>query len=1023
MAEFLIRTPGQPERRVPLGARTIVVGRHESCDVQILEVKASKRHFELAPAPGSTPAAPLWTVTDLQSSNGTLVEEARVLRRLLAPGDVVKVGDTTLVVVLDGAAGAGGLAPTAGPSAPAGLKISKGLVLDAAPAVVEAAGAAASPGGAAEADAPSAADDDAAADRGGAGAIAGPSPDERRGAAAGRRAISRGAVVLAIGVAALVGVEFGLGGAANRKARDRAEAAAYLEILGKRDEPLTKVTALCEDFRRDFPASARAAELEKLLDAKRREDERDRRDEEELYRVVARTVPTTDAEAFGALTALRERHGGAADPMRPRIEKELAALRARRDAEFVAERSAVRAEVARLLEAKDAGAAQRRLRAFAGAYPALAGEERATLVEEQAAVARAAAAIADAALAEAGQAADPDARRRVLLAAIRGLEGTNELDRVGSVLRRVTGGTAPAGGGPVAGAPRPPAGKPSGGPQIGLLSSDVLARIADAEALARGRKWFAAATAYDALLGLDASARIKADWTERRGDLGRVIGLVNDLKAAVAAAPGGRLSVPVGGATWDVVAIDEAGVKAKRSGVEETIAWPDVAPRDLVALLAYGAATPDRHLALATLAADLGDRPAAVEHLTPLIDLPSHRDLAFAVMAHRMEGRTSVPEGGYKALDGDLLDVAEWTRRTDARRLTELRAEAETLVRKAGEDPLFEKLKAVRAKREELDRRRAHALLAIFNEKHWPYPHDAPSLQTTYGIVTGECERRWKAVEEVWNDPAKATVPASPTLEKIAARHAEVLRELAAKEVDVEALAAQMEPFAIYAGAGTLTVRTFFRSKEEKELLAYNRWVMETYNPAHASYASETEVEQIRITNEYRTMMGFAFTVEPGPASVESIDAANVATILDQGKETARRPLRAVRIEERLCKCARAHSDDMMRRGFFSHFAPENKDTGEPSTSPMDRMAKAGYAGSGSENIATASNPMGAHLMWLHSSGHHRNILSPWEDMGMGFSGARATQNFGAGVSEPVIVEGGDAAAPPKRRKGDKPGK
>ena len=63
MAEFLIRTPGQPDRRVPLAARTIVVGRHESCDVQILEVKASKRHFELAPAPGSTASSPGWVVT------------------------------------------------------------------------------------------------------------------------------------------------------------------------------------------------------------------------------------------------------------------------------------------------------------------------------------------------------------------------------------------------------------------------------------------------------------------------------------------------------------------------------------------------------------------------------------------------------------------------------------------------------------------------------------------------------------------------------------------------------------------------------------------------------------------------------------------------------------------------------------------------------------------------------------------------------------------------------------------------
>ena len=43
--------------------------------------------------------------------------------------------------------------------------------------------------------------------------------------------------------------------------------------------------------------------------------------------------------------------------------------------------------------------------------------------------------------------------------------------------------------------------------------------------------------------------------------------------------------------------------------------------------------------------------------------------------------------------------------------------------------------------------------------------------------------------------------------------------------------------------------------------------------------------------------------------------------------------------------------------------------------------------------------------MWCHSSGHHRNILSAWVDMGSGQAGgALWTQNFGnGGGAAPVI--------------------
>ena len=75
---------------------------------------------------------------------------------------------------------------------------------------------------------------------------------------------------------------------------------------------------------------------------------------------------------------------------------------------------------------------------------------------------------------------------------------------------------------------------------------------------------------------------------------------------------------------------------------------------------------------------------------------------------------------------------------------------------------------------------------------------------------------------------------------------------------------------------------------------------------------------------------------------------------------------------------------------------------------PWDRMGKAGYkGGSMSENITQGrASPLDAHLSWLHSSGHHRNILSDWADQGVGQSGGLWTQNFGNGGGAPQEIPG-----------------
>jgi len=99
--------------------------------------------------------------------------------------------------------------------------------------------------------------------------------------------------------------------------------------------------------------------------------------------------------------------------------------------------------------------------------------------------------------------------------------------------------------------------------------------------------------------------------------------------------------------------------------------------------------------------------------------------------------------------------------------------------------------------------------------------------------------------------------------------------------------------------------------------------------------------------------------------------------------------------DENLAKVARAHSKDMLRRGYFSHFSPEGK-------SPFDRIRKEGIpfiiAG---ENLALAQNLDLAHSGLMESPVHRANIQHRFFGrigigiMDSGYNGLMITQLFG----------------------------
>ncbi len=72
-----------------------VLGRDFRCDVVVHDDEASRMHARLTPGPGYD-----WTLTDLATTNGTFVNNERIVGPAqVGIGDVIRVGRATCTVV------------------------------------------------------------------------------------------------------------------------------------------------------------------------------------------------------------------------------------------------------------------------------------------------------------------------------------------------------------------------------------------------------------------------------------------------------------------------------------------------------------------------------------------------------------------------------------------------------------------------------------------------------------------------------------------------------------------------------------------------------------------------------------------------------------------------------------------------------------------------------------------------------------------------------------------------------------
>jgi len=96
--------------------------------------------------------------------------------------------------------------------------------------------------------------------------------------------------------------------------------------------------------------------------------------------------------------------------------------------------------------------------------------------------------------------------------------------------------------------------------------------------------------------------------------------------------------------------------------------------------------------------------------------------------------------------------------------------------------------------------------------------------------------------------------------------------------------------------------------------------------------------------------------------------------------------LRPLMLASSLREAAQGHSNDMVRRGYFSHVSPRG-------LTLSDRIRRAGFRTVGSwsagENLGWGSGSIGSPRsilrMWLRSPSHRANLLSSrWRYMGIG---------------------------------------
>lgn len=158
---------------------------------------------------------------------------------------------------------------------------------------------------------------------------------------------------------------------------------------------------------------------------------------------------------------------------------------------------------------------------------------------------------------------------------------------------------------------------------------------------------------------------------------------------------------------------------------------------------------------------------------------------------------------------------------------------------------------------------------------------------------------------------------------------------------------------------------TISRSTFGSLLVSRSEYLEKQVGNVFGGAANET-LNFLTVEPESNAMVQLHFTYDKGTPDTE----AEQKMFQMVNNERVSRGLSALVFDTNLQKLAREHGQDMLQRGYFSHYTPEG-------LTPFDRMDKAGitYTAAG-ENLAFSPNTDLAMQGLMNSPGHKANILS-----------------------------------------------
>jgi hypothetical protein len=254
---------------------------------------------------------------------------------------------------------------------------------------------------------------------------------------------------------------------------------------------------------------------------------------------------------------------------------------------------------------------------------------------------------------------------------------------------------------------------------------------------------------------------------------------------------------------------------------------------------------------------------------------------------------------------------------------------------------------AKRKVEEALIARRKDAIARIFDLTRYP--------EENHGAVgQPEVDRLVDLVRKVWDHPAhfaRTLFPDADVLARALEDDLGCLERCGAKPPeDLDSVEHWLARFDVLLARERMGVT--------QQQVEWNEAVDKYNSDEVLTSADKEEVACARATNDYRRMMGF----------------------------------KVLEVDERLVRAARKHSEEMKKLHYSAHESPvaENR-------SPSQRCAREGYPGANGENIAGGiSNGEVAFKGWYRSSGHHRNLLGAFAQIGVGRFDDLWTEDFGA---------------------------